>query len=144
LRRAVIEVVVQIAFVINRFQHLIQQFAGMAFAVGMRFDAVDELQNSRSGRSGVQSASLRAALDGGKQRTLPLPGECAQHFQRRLTDTAFRRGDRADERRIIVFIRNQAQIRNDVFDFSAVKKLWPPEMVYGIRSRRSACSITRA
>jgi hypothetical protein len=51
LRRAVIAVIVQMRFVINRFQHLIQQFTGMAFAVRMRFDAVDELQNSRKGRS---------------------------------------------------------------------------------------------
>jgi hypothetical protein len=117
----------------------------MTFAVGMRFNLIDEgAEFAQRAQLAISQFRFDAALKhGGEQRTLPLPGECAQHFQRRLTNAAFRRGDRADERRIIVFIRNQAQIRNDVFDFSAVKKLWPPEMVYGIRSRRSACSITR-
>jgi hypothetical protein len=124
LRGAVIEAVVQIAFVIDFLHQIIQQFAGMTFAVGMRFNLIDEgAEFAQRAQLAISQFRFDTALEyGGKQRTLPLPGECAQHFQRRLTNPAFRRRDCADERRVIVFIRNQAQIRNDVFDFSTIKK----------------------
>ena len=46
----------------------------------------------------------------------------AQLFQRRRADAAFGRGDRADEGGVVVAVRDQAQVGDQVLDFGAVEE----------------------
>ena len=81
-----------------------------------------------------------------EQRTLPLAGEGAERFQRRLADAALGRGDGAAGRpgRRPRW-RSGAGRRTMSLISARSKKLWPPETwCTESRSRRSAFSNTRA
>ena len=81
-------------------------------------------QNTRSGSTcrADSRASMPPMNTASNSDTFACARERAERFERRVADAAPRRGDRADERGIVVGVGDQAQIRADVLDLGLVEE----------------------
>jgi hypothetical protein len=69
---------------------------------------------------------------------VPLRRDVAQARERRLADAALGRAHRAQERGVVVVVRDQAQVRDDVLDLRAIEHRLPAGDVVGdaLRAKR--------
>ncbi len=133
LRRTVVEVLVQVVLVVHLLHHVVQHLGGIVAAAGRAgaggavLQIVDEAAEvAQRVQLAVLQFGFDAALAGRlEQRAVPLAREFAQHFQRGHADAAFRRGDGADEGRVVVLVRDQAQVGDDVLDLGFIEEALP-------------------
>ena len=123
LRDTPLLLAVQPGFIADRREqvadHLPRRFLGRAI-----LEAVDELAELQQRPELARLHAMGEAFfeGGGEQRQMPLASVLAERLQCRTADAALGRGDGTDEGRVVVAVRQQAQVRGDVLDFGLVEE----------------------